>query len=348
MRDFIITDENRIELGFLPDGVDVDMDVGDDNDFQLVIPLELYSEDIYKIGGYFYCPHTEYGGRFDNFKVSTKSQTVTLTGKTFRGFLDTQIVIPFGSTTSWQNLTDYVTVVNMDINEAILEYIILDYNGNNRFGEDLYVVDDTPAGVVITNYNLPRFETCLDCINALCNTVDMRLKIECIPTEEGFIVQLSAVPIEDYSNLEEFSQDTNLDFTIEKHSFPYTHMIVLGSGDLADRNVAFLAMQNGRPTAIQYFPTGRTDLKVVTYEANSVADHSELVRQGQEKWRKDLIDNDEQTITFKDEVELNLEVGDIVGGRDYVTGTYISEAITKKIIKYKNGKQSITYTIGGK
>ena len=49
-------------------------------------------------------------------------------------------------------------------------------------------------------------------------------------------------------------------------------------------------------------------------------------------------------MTVNDNV--NLELGDIVGGRDYITGLTIAQPVTDKIVKYEKNKLSISYEIG--
>ena len=56
--------------------------------------------------------------------------------------------------------------------------------------------------------------------------------------------------------------------------------------------------------------------------------------------------SDEYSMTVNDDIEL--EIGDIVGGRDYITGITIAMPVTKKIIKYSNKKRSVSYGIGGR
>ena len=54
--------------------------------------------------------------------------------------------------------------------------------------------------------------------------------------------------------------------------------------------------------------------------------------------------------SFSMDVEtLNMDVaiGDIIGGRDYLTGLYAKKPIAKKIYKVEDGKTSLEYEIEG-
>ena len=44
---------------------------------------------------------------------------------------------------------------------------------------------------------------------------------------------------------------------------------------------------------------------------------------------------------------MEVEIGDIIGGRDYVTGMYAAKPIAKKIYKVSGGTASLEYEIEG-
>ena len=46
-------------------------------------------------------------------------------------------------------------------------------------------------------------------------------------------------------------------------------------------------------------------------------------------------------------LDMEVEIGDIIGGRDYVTGMYAAKPIAKKIYKVSGGKVSLEYEIEG-
>ena len=47
-----------------------------------------------------------------------------------------------------------------------------------------------------------------------------------------------------------------------------------------------------------------------------------------------------------DEIEIDFKLGDVVGGRDKVTGLTISKPITKKILKIDKNGRKINYKAG--
>ena len=119
-------------------------------------------------------------------------------------------------------------------------------------------------------------------------------------------------------------------------------MIALGKGELKDRQVlCFYCDKAGQVSSVDSIPKG-DDIKIYLYDNTSSEDlQSDAIKKFAE-----INSSDEYSMTIKDDMEL--ELGDIVGGRDYITGMTIAQPVTRKIIKYSNKKQSISYEIGGK
>ena len=44
---------------------------------------------------------------------------------------------------------------------------------------------------------------------------------------------------------------------------------------------------------------------------------------------------------------IEVEIGDIIGGRDYLTGIYVQKPVAGKIWTYDNGVESMEYKIEG-
>lgn len=45
--------------------------------------------------------------------------------------------------------------------------------------------------------------------------------------------------------------------------------------------------------------------------------------------------------------DADLQIGDIVAGRDYDSGLYLQKPVTKKIVKISNGDINIEYKVEG-
>ena len=79
------------------------------------------------------------------------------------------------------------------------------------------------------------------------------------------------------------------------------------------------------------------------YEYTS-ADDEDTLREGGEDRLRELMDYQELKIYAED---VDLEVGDIVAGRDRETGLYVKKPIVQKILKVKGLTESITYKVEG-
>ncbi len=325
---FIIADANKKDLCFLDNSASLDFDVGNADDFQFSISLVDYKADSHTEGNILYSIGTEYGGIFNNPEISTKENKITFTGDTFRGMLKKKYIEPpIGA--------DYMTISG-ELNVCIAQLM------NNAFSNNLFKVTSEDTGVSVSGYQFDRYCNLLDGINKMLSSKGYRLSITTIRVDDDFFVKLSAKPIIDYSNDIEFSQDNDIHFKIKRVTNKYNYMIALGKGELHERTVLyFMCDMAGNVTNVSSIPKG-DDVKVYLYDNSSTED---LMADAVKKFAE-INASDEYSMTVKDDIEL--EIGDIVGGRDYNTGLTISQPITRKIIKYSNSNQSISYEIGGK
>ncbi len=325
--EFIIADSNKKDLCFLSDNDSLDIDIGADNDFQFSTALSKYNAEIHKENNILYCLGTEYGGIFNDPEISTRDNKITLTGDTFRGMLKKKYIEP-------ETGEDYFTITG-ELNACLNQLI------NNAFSDILFKVSSSDTGINVT-FTFDRYCSLLDGINKMLESKGHRLSIKAVLLDDDFFIELSAQPVVDYSNDVEFSQDSNVNFKIKRVTNRYNYMIALGKGELKDRQVLyFYCDENGQVLAVDSIPKG-DDVKVYLYDNTSTED----LEVDSIKKFAEINSSDEYSMTIRDDVEL--EIGDIVGGRDYVTGFTIAQPVTRKIIKYGNKKQSISYEIGGK
>ena len=179
----------------------------------------------------------------------------------------------------------------------------------------------------------------------MLKSVGHKLHIEYIQQERGQpgYVELSAVPIVDYSERLELSQDSRLNFVFDEVKNGVNHLICLGKGELQDRQVIDLYVgQNGSIGTTQYY-TGIQEIAEIYEDTSSESD--ELEEKGREKLQELM-----NSTSFSMDVEalgMEVEIGDIIGGRDYTTGMYAAKPIAKKIYKVEGGKTSLEYEIEG-
>lgn len=328
-RQLILADQNLRDIKPVMDA-DIDIAIGsDENDYEVKIRRDRWDER-YVYGNIFYIKNTEFGGIIGRKKTNTAEDTISLYGRTWRGMLDKKIIRP----PSGQDYRKVSGELNMVLNTIVTE----------QFG-DYFVVSQNDTGVSVTNYQFDRYCTLSAGIVKMLKSVGYKLHIEYIQQERGQpgYVELSAVQIVDYSERIELSQDSRLNFVFNETKNGVNHLICLGKGELQERQVVDLYVgKSGSIGKTQYY----TWIQEVaeTYEDTS-SESDELEEKGREKLQE-LMDS----TSFSMDVEslgIEVEIGDIIGGRDYVTGMYAAKPIAKKIYKVSGGTASLEYEIEG-
>jgi len=328
-RQLILADQNFRDIRPVM-GAEIDMAIGsDENDYEIKIRRDQW-DDRYKYGNVFYINDTEFGGIIGRKKINTTDSTISLFGRTWRGMLEKKIIRPPGG-------QDYKKVSG-ELN-TVLDGLITDCFG------DYFVVSRSDTGIFVTDYQFDRYCTLLAGLTKMLKSVGHRLQIRYVQQERGQpgYVELSAVPIEDYSEKIELSQDSRLNFTFDENKNGINHLICLGKGELQDRQVIDLYVQEDGSIGRDLFYTGIREVCGV-YE-NTSAERDGLEEKGREKLAKLM----NRTI-FEMNVEqlkMNVEIGDIIGGRDYDTGMYAAKPIAKKIYRVAGGKTSLEYKVEG-
>lgn len=328
-RQLILADQNLRDIKPVMDA-DVDFAVGsDENDYEIKIRHDRWDER-YAYGNVFYIKNTEFGGIIGRKKVNTEQDTISLYGRTWRGKLDKKVIRPPAG-------QDY-RKVSGELNSVLNTIVTEQFN-------DYFVVSQADTGVSVTNYQFDRYCTLLAGITKMLKSVGYKLHIEYVQQERGQpgYVELSAVPIVDYSEQIELSQDSRLNFTFDETKNGVNHLVCLGKGELQDRQVVDLYVgKNGSIGKTQYY-TGIQEV-AETYEDTS-SESDELEEKGREKLQELM-----NSTSFSMDVEalgMEVEIGDIIGGRDYVTGMYAAKSIAKKIYKLSGGSASLEYEIEG-
>lgn len=196
----------------------LDMAFGtDENNFECAIDR---ASHCCQKGYYLHVEGEEYGGIVDKIRVNTESDMVTYKGRTWHGVLEGKVLCPDPD-------EDYL-VLDGDAN-AVLQEII------DRIGlSGLFTASDEVSDIDISNFQV-RYGFGYTTIRKMLKEAGGKLRIRWV---EG-MVELSAVPIVDYSEDDEFDT-SQVDFTVEKDYLPVNHLICLGQGDLKDRAVIHL------------------------------------------------------------------------------------------------------------
>ena len=321
MDNLIVADSSGKELRYLTFS-SYDFEVGKtENSFQVEIKRQEY-QYIPK-SGRIYIPGTEYGGLFRELDTNTKQDTIAPGGLTWRGMMQKKIIIPPSG-------SDYATDSG-ELNAVVKARVEAALPG-------LFIGSSESTGVSVSSFQYDRYCTLEEGLTKMLKSKGYRLNIEYSQTDKKVLV--TAVPIVDYSEDIEFSSDMQLNYIMHMQGDGVNHLICLGQGELKNRTVYHLYVnQYGTISTTQYY-TGIDEIVEVYDYAGAELD--DLIQCGTEHLREIMNDN-----RFEIAVNPNTEIqiGDIVGGRDYLSGMNMTAPITGKIVKWNKGFQTIEYKI---
>lgn len=330
--EFIIADQNRMETGILPPEAELDIDLSLDadnaegvNDGQLTVNPDTGIE----YGMYIFVSGSEFGGRILDLKRSTASERFVWYFDTWRRMLGQIIVEP-------PEGQAYRTVEG-DAHTIMAELLPDVYDG-------LFNVPEKLSGIALTG-RFDRYVTLLDGMNKLLEAAGARLQIQAVQGNTGkpFSVEVSAVPVEDYSAEIEYSQDNKIDLTIRDYRRGINHLICLGTGELTERMVRHLYMQEDGSIGTAPCYTGLEE-RTAVYDYPNAEDEEELLKSGKEQLLE-LASYQKLEMSVSD--NLDLAIGDVIAGRDRLSGLYLKKPIVNKVLKIKKGKETISYKVKG-
>lgn len=326
--EYILADTSRLEVDYMDELVSVDVDVGDTNDFELILPKEYAEKYGIKKGFYFYVPDTEYGGIIEDIQSATSDADITYMGYTWRGYLDQFVIQPPAG-------QGYLTVSG-DANRVIAQVL------NSGTGL-MFSVPETNAGIQIGAYQF-RYQTGLKGLSAMLAKYNSRLDIKAAGggTNEPLSVVIQAVKIQNYSEELEYNGDDNINVSTRDYSRGINHLICLGQGELTARTVIHLYAQLDGSISQKKYYTG-TNERTAVYDYSSVTDEAELIKGGTDRL-KDLMNYKSAEMHIQD---AELEIGDIVAARDRKSKIVLSRPITHKILTYRDQQEEIEYEVKG-
>lgn len=301
-----------------------DFDLFETLDFEIVISVSDWMNDI-SYGTIIYEPNTECGGIVGEIETNTAEQTITVRGYTWRGYLEKRIIEPPSGSAYLKDAGE--------ANRIIRDRIDNQYNGIIKGSKK-------NSGYMISTYSFNRYTTIRLGLTKMLLTQNLRLEIRYVQGEAGAVgyAEVSAVPIVDYSGEIELSQDNKLNFIMNIKNNCVNHLIVLGEGELTERNVLHLYLQrNGTIGKTQYHKG--IDEIAETYENTN----SEDLEEDGIKHFEELISSSSFSMDVES-LNLNVGIGDILGGRDYITQNVIKKVLAGKIITF-NGEKSVEYRL---
>lgn len=317
------------ELGTAPlKKANCSFDANGEKTFSTKIARCYWTKDM-TFGNMVYIPDTEFGGIIEDVLTDTTLDYVELKGYTWRGRMEMKVIEPPSG-------SDYKTVSG-ELNAILKKLIEPEFGG-------LYVVSGERTGVTVSNYQFDRYCTLLDGITKMLKSVGYRLDIQ-HKREQGVpgYILIRAVPIVDYSDEIELSRDSGLNYTMQDKRNGVNHLIVTGKGELQDRNVFHLyAWPDGSIRKTQYYKG--LDEIVEVYE-NTSTETDELESQSKKKLQE--VCNKKTFGMDVAKLGIDVEIGDIVGGRDYLTGMYGTKPVENIIYSVTSGIVSKEYELEG-
>ena len=293
--DLIYTDRQRKDIGVMKDYT-FDLAFGtDENDFELTTDLENCCE----ADGLVYIENTEYGGIIDGLGVTTSEDMLTYKGRTWHGILESKIIQPNGGKAYFR--------VYGEVNNIIGDVI-------TRCGlSELFIASSENSGLSTDGYSFDRYIGAYSGLKKLVESVNGKLKFSYVNNK----VVVSASPLVDYSKDEQFDNDS-VEMVVEKATNAINHLICLGKGELAERQVVHLYKdRNGNIGNTQTF-FGVKELTAV-YDYPNAESVDELTASGIEKFMEYATENKVQ-MDFAPDEDI-YDVGDIVGAKEEVTET---------------------------
>ena len=290
----------------------------DENNFELKVGVD---DHCCEAGYYVYIEGTEYGGVIDAIASDTAAEEVTYTGRTWHGILNSKVLCPDSG-------QDYLTL-NGNANTVLGTLI-------SRMGlTSIFAASSDTSALTVSNYKMARYITGYDGIIKMLKSVSGKL----VMSYNGAKVILSAVPIVDYTDDGVFDSDI-LSFAVKKTSKKVNHLICLGKGELKNRTIVHLYADTSGNISQTQTQTGLNEYSTV-YDYPNAETAEELIKSGSERLAE-LRKQDDLSVSLSEDEDV-LDIGDIVGATDNVTGLSISVPISKKIISVGSGYMSVSY-----
>lgn len=316
----VVADANGVDQRALQFS-EYDFEIGDDENTFLVTCLRSEWETIYE-GSRIYIPDTEYGGIFKKLQTNTKNGTISCGGFTWRGMLQNKIICPPTGEDYATDTGELNSIIRSRVSSAL---------------PNLFDGSTESTGIEVT-YQYNRYVTLYDGLKAMLKSVGYKMRIS-YDMDTGKVI-VDAVPIVDYSPEIEYSSDMNANYYMTKEGMGVNHLICLGQGELAERVVVDLYVdENGDISQTQTYFDEDEITQIYDYAG---ASRDDLIQSG-----TDQLKNIRNHNSFRIDLESTkeVEIGDIVGGRDYTSGMRMTAPITTKIVRWRNGFETTEYKL---
>lgn len=295
-----------------------------DNSFVLSMPISEWKAHPIHIGEWIFIPGTEYGGRVQRLR-NMAGQTVEVEGYGVRGWMSKWVIQPDD---------DHLVISGQDANAAIKTV------AQGRLNAAFFDVKSSSSGITVSGQYL--HQDVHYAINHLLDSAGARMDIK---YDDDAAALIEAVSVTDYSHHYDFSQDYGAKLSTDQDmATGYNCIVAYGQGELSMREKTVWYLVDGNLT--QTPPdVDLCEIREYYYDYSSVESFDELDSEAQKKLRE-IRDKASISIDLTGlEIELNL--GDVVGARDFVTGLAFVDSVYSKILRIEGGKTTLNYRMKG-
>lgn len=307
----VIADTSMNKLGVYTDfALDLETGTGTRNDFELSgIPASG--------NNLVWIPGTELGGIIssDNPKKDATGESISYSGTTWRGMLDQFITRPPAG------------IDHLQLSGSVQNSIQTLFT--NAGCSSPFVID--PGDEAIVSYTVSRFATLYEALVGMLASVGLVLNITA--TDDG--VHISAKTPAQHSD--------NVSFRAERGFRPVNHLVVLGKGELQQREIVDLyADANGNVSTTQTL-TGIYEV-AETYEQSALTG-AELTHAGKSKLKE--YQEQRNQVTISNDENLSFEIGDEIQAEAPKFGILAKASITGLVAKHSRGVLAIEAKTNG-
>ena len=312
---YVKTDADEIQTSGYLSNYEVAFDVSTDvdyvtNNFELTMALPedaselLWAENA--ISTIIYVDGTEYGGEISGSVIDIGAQTITYTGRTWRGNLSQWIIEPPAG-------QDYL-IVSGNVAEIMRQLPAGNY------------IEVQDSSYSVGTYQFNRYVTTFEGVTGLLGATrsDLRTSITFESDGYGGTAKLTVTPARDLRDMVEVSQDYNdqIQLKITRDGDTPRALICLGSGELHEREVVKLyadADWNITETPI---------VGAYPVETYDLASSEDLAADGRKHFLEIIHNHEQIEVSIND---LDIQLSDIIGAKDILTGEFVSAEITSII-----------------
>ncbi len=328
--ELIYADEELNEIGEIPCYIKFDAQVGlstenQDNDFELSLDENVWSDLGIECGYYIYAPGTCWGGRVDKLVHSVSDRRVRIYGTCWRGLLERFAVVPESGET-------HVIVAETEANSMLARLL--------KNAPDYVSVSGEDSGIICSGSI--RYKSVLSAAETLLAQQQARLNV----SFDGGMITVGAESVSDHSEEIEFSQEYDSSLVSTRQGEMFNHIIALGQGRLEDRDIVELwrlpsgtITNDGNASGI---PSAEK-LSTYIYDYSGVESTSAL----DEAARRKLTELGE---IKKLEISIGgsdvcLELGDKAGARDLLTGMTATLTVSAIRLVVEENSVLMTHTL---